>query len=178
MGAILAWLGKSRRETIPYADPLRAGRHPFQTYLLALCVISGLPLLFGKVTAGSIEEQLHPYLALAWGAFLFLGSITALTGSYWPGDYANALTIERMGLLIAGSAGIAYALVVMATVPPLDGLTAGAIVLGFGASCVVRAHDIGKIMRRAAEVNSATVAREGESDLHAALRDPDEGEMP
>ncbi len=158
---------------IPYADPLRAGRHPFQTYLLALCVLSGVPLIFGQVTAGSIEESLPYWLAFSWGLCLFLGSITALIGSYWRRNYADALTIERIGLLFAGSAGIAYAVVVALVVPPLTGLTAGGIILGFGISCVARARDIGRILRRAREKSSDVVAREYESDAEAEFRDDD-----
>ena len=166
--------GWVRRETIPYADPLRAGRHPFQTYMLVLCVISGLPLLLGHVTAGSISASLPGWLATTWGAFLLVGSTTALAGSYWRGDYATALTIERIGLIIAGAAGLAYAAVVFlnaSNLPFIDRLTGGAIILGFGASCVRRARDIGNIFHRASEVSSTVVAREGESDGAAAFRD-------
>lgn len=164
---------RANRATIPYADPLQAGRHPFQTYMLALSVITGLPLLFGRIPAGSIEDYLPEPLALAWGASLFFGSSLALAGSYWRGNYANALTLERVGLLGAGSAAIAYAFVVAVTVPPLGGLTAGGIILGYGLSCIIRSRDIGKIIRRAHESDSPTVAREGETEIHAALRDPE-----
>lgn len=163
------------RETIRYADPLHAGRHPFQTFLLALCVVSGLPLLVGRVSAGSIEEQLPFPLAIVWGFALFLGSITALVGSHWRGDYANALTIERMGLLVAGAAGVAYAVVILFTVPLHIGLVSSGIVVGFGASCIVRARDIGRIIARAGEQRSTPVAREGETDAEAAFRDPEPG---
>ena len=162
------------RETIKYADPLHAGRHPFQSYLLTLCVVSGLPLLVGRVAAGSIAAYLPPALAFAWGLSLCLGSVTALVGSHWRGDYANALTLERMGLLLAGSAGVAYATVIIFTAPLSAGLVSAGLCLGFGASCIVRARDIGKIIARAGERVSTPVAREGESDAAAAYRDQED----
>lgn len=158
------------RETIKYADPLHTGRHPFQTYLLVLCVVSGVPLLAGRVSAGSIEAELPGWLALTWGAALCLGSLAALIGSWWRGNYANALTLERMGLLIAGSAGIAYAAVILVTIPLNTGLVSAGLCLGFGASCVVRERDIGKIIARAGETVSTPIAREGESDAEAVYR--------
>ena len=59
---------------LPYSDPLRAGRHPFQTYLLALCVVSGAPMAAGQVTANSLEEQLPEPLVIAWGVMLVFGA--------------------------------------------------------------------------------------------------------
>ncbi len=65
---------------LPYSDPLRAGRHPFQTYLLALCVVSGAPMAAGQVTANSLEEQLPEPLVIAWGVMLVFGAVVALFG--------------------------------------------------------------------------------------------------
>jgi hypothetical protein len=98
---------------IPYVDPLRAGRHPFQTYMLGLCIVSGLPYLFGKATAEAVEQHLPVYLALAWGLALLLGASVALVGSYWNRSIADALTMERVGLSITGGAALVYALCVL-----------------------------------------------------------------
>ena len=87
---------------LPYTDPLRAGRHPFQTYLLALCVVSGAPMAAGQVTANSLEEQLPEPLVIAWGVMLVFGAVVALFGSYARVSYATALTLERVGLWSTG----------------------------------------------------------------------------
>lgn len=142
-------LGKSRtRRGVVYADPLRAGRHPFQTYLLALCVASSFPLVFGPTTPNTIHQALPGWLVTTWGLFLLIGSVVALAGSYWTGDYANGLTLERTGLALTGVAGLIYGFVIVAVLG-WSGLLSGAITIGFGAACVARALDIGYVIRTA-----------------------------
>lgn len=141
-------LKQSTSRGVKYADPLYAGRHPFQTYMLILGVITGLPLLFGIVAAGSMNATLSPLLAFAWGAMLFLGSATALAGSYWMGTYDAALTIERIGLIAVGFAAVVYSCIILYAVGLTGGISAG-IVLGFGLASLRRAFDIGQVIRHA-----------------------------
>lgn len=147
--------------TIPYTDPLHAGRHPFQTFMLALCVVSSIPLVAGQVTAGSIEDSLPWWGSLAWGLSLLLGAASGLLGSYWRGEYDTALLMERIGLNFVGFAAVVYGLIIP-IVGGWNGLIAAGIVLGFGASCLTRARDIARIFARAAEVRSPRVEVEGE----------------
>lgn len=105
--------GTGDRHSLPYVDPLRAGRHPFQIYMLALCLAASLPYLFGYATAESVEKQLPVWLALAWGITLLTGSGIALVGSFWRGSIANALTMERLGLNFTGGAAVVYGLCVL-----------------------------------------------------------------
>lgn len=134
-----------------YGDPLYAGRHPFQTYLLALCVISGVPKLFGVTTSESIDAELPEWLAYAWGFMLSAGSLAALVGAYWRGQLATALTVERAGLAAVGAAAIVYGVVIVVAVH-LPGLLAAGIVVGFGLFCVRRARDIGHVIKTAIQV--------------------------
>lgn len=98
---------------LPYVDPLRAGRHPFQIYMLALCVLASLPFLFGYATAEAVEKQLPLWLAFAWGMTMLFGASVALLGSFWSGSIANALTMERFGLAFTGGAALVYGLCVV-----------------------------------------------------------------
>lgn len=148
---------------IAYADPFHAGRHPMQTFLSCLCVVSGLPLLFGQIGATSIEALLPPALAVAWGCALTFGSGTALLGAYWPPArgltqwspteaHAEALlravTVERIGLAMVGVPAMCYALVAL-----LFGGWGGSIVaglaFGFGLACRRRVRDIRRLLDRA-----------------------------
>lgn len=148
----MAWIERHLRgalpTTIPYTDPLRAGRHPFQTFMLGLCVISGVPLFAGHETAGSIEATLPDWLAVAWGVALFGGALIAMLGTYWRGEVDTALMLERMGLDLTGIAAVCYtsAIVIVAGVP---GLVAAAIVLGFATACLRRARDVAAMFSRA-----------------------------
>lgn len=140
-----------------YADPFRAGRHPFQTYLLLLCVLAGVPVLFGIAPEQHTPVTLLPaWEERAWGLSLTLGALTALVGSYLPVRYfATALTVERIGLLLCGSAGVVYALLV-AIHTEGQRLAAAAIILGFGLASLRRAHDIGAVMKYA--LTSSTIS--------------------
>lgn len=152
--------------TVAYADPLHAGRHPFQTFLLALCVVSGVPLVFGENTASSIAALLPHWMGASWGISLSLGAAIALAGSYWPRrNYATALTLERVGLVIVGPAAVVYALVIL-IYGGMGGATAALITLAFGASAIKRARDIGKVIHRAIAMKTTDpmprALREGE----------------
>lgn len=140
---------------LPYADPLRAGRHPFQTFLLVLCVISGAPQMFGYTTAGSIEDSLPEWLVISWGVFLFFGPATSLIGAdFWRKDYATALTLERIGLYLTGAAAIIYAVCIV-KIRGYPSLVAGGITLAFGLACLRRAADIAVIFYRALQGDGA-----------------------
>lgn len=153
---ITRWL---RAERVSYIDPLHAGRHPFQTYIFGLCIISSVPALFGIVGAASIEAELPYWLALGWNLALLVGATVGLLGSYWPGDYTNALTIERTGLAIVGSAAVVYAVVIIVSASP-DRIIQAAITFGFGLACIRRARDIGHIIQTALSDLRAKAAQE------------------
>lgn len=117
------------RRTIPYTDPLKSGRHPFQTYMLALCVLASLPLLFGEATNEAVQNNLPLWLAYGWGGMLLIGSFVALVGSFWPGEFDDALTMERIGLVFVGATALVYGLCVLAarsTLAPFYAILAGA----------------------------------------------------
>ncbi len=141
---------KKSPKGISYIDPLHAGRHPFQTYLLLLCIIAGLPILFGRIGASSIESELPFWLAFSWALLLFLGSAIGLVGAYWRGDPANALTIERIGLAVVGSAACVYAVVIIINTG-WDRLIPAGITAAFGFASLRRARDIGQVIKMAIE---------------------------
>lgn len=158
------------RTAVPYADPLHAGRHPFQTFMLVLCVFSGVPLLFGEPPAASVEALLPPWMAVSWGVSLCLGALVALVGSYWPrGRYATALTMERAGLCIVGPAALVYGTLI-GMYSGSAGFAAASITIGFGLSCLKRAHDIGKVITRA-------IAKKTDDPMDRPLRE-DEDDTP
>lgn len=134
-----------------YIDPLHTGRHPFQIYILSLCILSGALLLLNRQEPSAIQQLLPQWMRVVWAVMLTFGAALALFGSYWPGGKAgaaNSLTVERIGLSIVGAAAIVYgfAIIVVASLP---GMVAAAITLGFGLSCLRRARDIGRIIRTA-----------------------------
>jgi hypothetical protein len=118
--------------------------------MLATASVTGAPLIAGHVPAGSVEATLPPWLIAIWGGMLLTGSVTALAGSHWRGDYANGLTIERVGLILCGTASLCYATIILSAFA-MAGLLAGGIIFGFGAASLTRATDIGIIIGRATD---------------------------
>lgn len=152
-----AWLTKLRqgglgpsktKKGISYTDPLHAGRHPFQTFMHLLCVVSGIPLVLGVATPNSVRAELPDWIGFMWGLSLLMGSVLALVGSFWQGDYTNGLTIERIGLIISGAAAAMFG-VVLLSFAGAPALVSACLTFGFGIACIVRARDIGHIIKMA-----------------------------
>lgn len=125
-------------------DPLEASRHPFETYLLALAAVSGVPLLFGQTNSSTIEHGLPPLVVTGWGAMLLVGSTIALVGLYWRGRASTALLMERAGLHGVGGAALVYAVVLLVGTG-WSGAFAACITGGFGVACFAQAR---RIVRR------------------------------
>jgi hypothetical protein len=147
------------RRLVPYADPLHAGRHPFQTYLLSLCFVTGIPGLFGYVGSPALREALPLGLSIAWSVMLVFGSAAGLLGSYWRGDLATAMSIEKLGLFSVGVAACIFALIIPMYLGFVALLTTG-IVAAFGLSCLRRSRDISKIFDRAIRERHSHVTEE------------------
>lgn len=138
-----------RRVTVHYADPLYAGRHPFQTYLLALCVVSAVPQILGRRTATSIEALLPHWIATVWLYLLAVGALVALVGSRMPKSrYASALVIEQLGLYMVATPALIYAAAIV-LYAGWGGIPAASIVFAFGLSSLIRGRDIGRVLHRA-----------------------------
>lgn len=132
--------------TVAYADPVYAGRHPMQTYMLLACIVSGPLAVLGVATPNTISEALPLWLQHIWTWLLFVGAATALIGGRWPGrNVLNALTAERIGLALIGAAALIYGLVLLATLKSSAVVAAG-VIIGFGWACLARARDIGHII--------------------------------
>lgn len=135
-----------------YAHPLRAGRHPFQVYMMFLCLVTSLPaIIVGEVGSGAIQEALPAPLVFGWYVMLIVGSASALLGAFWTGHRVeDGLTIERIGLGFVGVTAIIFSVLVLANTGLLGTISA-AIIGGFGAACLRRTRDLGGIIRNATE---------------------------
>lgn len=123
---------------------LFGSRHPFQIYMLLLCLFTGLPLLFGRYEPRSIEAQLPGWGVTLWGATLFFGALVALVGIFLP-NRVNGLLVEGIGLIATGVAAIIYAVAIIFTIGSA-GVVASGIVVGFGISCVVRWFQLNTVL--------------------------------
>lgn len=115
-------------------DPLGYPRHGLVVYLLTLCVLSGVRLLFGAPAAGTLEAALDRQVVIGWAALLTLGATCALAGMFWPADIRTGLLIKRLGYVALTFAATIYALVIIATFQR-EALLIGGILLGFAYAC-------------------------------------------
>lgn len=132
----------SSRHPLPtdadYALSLTPARHPFQLFILVMCVVSGMPTLLGEApTPDSLEASSPLWFVYAWAATLTVGAIVTLVGMVWTNRFVGVL-IEQVGLVAVGSAAVLYGVVVF-----LRGFEAGAafpasVIVGFGVSCLWR----------------------------------------
>jgi len=142
-------------DKVPYTNPLLAGRHPFQIYLLMLCAVSGIPLVFGVETAGSVNALLPDWAGFTWGLSLSLGSALGIVGAYWPRSHiATALTLEEISMLIVGPSAMLYA-VLIALYIGWSGTVTVLIVAGFGLAALTRARHIAYVISRAIKKQEA-----------------------
>ena len=54
----------------------------FEVFTAILCMITGVPLVFGRVNANSIEATLPEIAARVWGVTLLAGAVLTLAGLF------------------------------------------------------------------------------------------------
>lgn len=119
-------------------DPMGDRRNPFQVYLLALTILSGIStMLPGRSTTSSVQRYLdHPYDVI-WGALLTLGAALTLLGMYWQGDARDGLVFKRTGLAGLVIPAAVYGIILIALVG-VGAFLAGFTILGFAVACFVQ----------------------------------------
>jgi hypothetical protein len=119
----------------------------FEVFTAFLCIISGLPLVFGQVEANSINATLPIIAAQVWGLTLLVGAVLTLIGLLianavsGPGAFRRMISghkIERLGLLALAWAGGLYGTTILFT-NGLGGFVATMIIYIFALTCLVRA---------------------------------------
>lgn len=120
----------------------RFASEPFELFLAAAALFSGLSVLLGTTRPGSLTAQLSPIVLRAWGASLSVGGALTiasrwmLAGAKTAGALMRALRLEQMGMtLFATTAGM-YSIALMAI--GRAGLAAGPIIIGWSLACAVR----------------------------------------
>lgn len=113
--------------------PLSVLLNPFEYFLAALCIISGLPQLIAPAPNNSLEILLPVWLVRVWGAELVAGGVLTLAGLAFKRP-----RVERIGMKILAPAATAYAIAI-GLVAGWAGVVAASIVLAFGMACLARA---------------------------------------
>lgn len=108
---------------------------PRALFVLLLCVVVGVPLIFANATPSSIVSQLDDPLVVAWGIMLSGGSLLTLVGAIrqTPGG----VVLEQVGSVALGVACLLYAGAIWVAVGT-PGLVPMAITSAFGAASLWR----------------------------------------
>lgn len=104
---------------------------PRALFVLLLCVIVGIPLIFAGATPTSIAAQLDPWLVVTWGIMLSGGSLLTLLGALrqTPGGVIT----EQVGSVALGFACLLYAGAIWVQIGK-TGLVPMVIVFAFGSA--------------------------------------------
>lgn len=123
-------------------------RHPFQIYILALCLLTGIPTMLGIAPKpGAIESLVPPLIAVVWSYTLVIGAAMGLGGSFWR-NRGTGLILEQLGLSFAGYSCLFYAVILVVYAWAQGGLVAASVITGFGLSCLIRSHQIQQYLNR------------------------------
>ena len=126
------WYAARRSFTSP---AVRYPPDPRAVFLLAMCVLSGVPLVFANATPQSIVAQLDPPWVVAWGIMLTGGAAVTLWGTLR--QTVNGVIAEQVGSVALGFACLIFAGAIYGYVR-----WAGALVMllifGLGLACLVR----------------------------------------
>lgn len=126
---------------MPYTTERIRSRHPFELLFLGIALLASVSgLASSEVRPGSIQEAVGYIGTLVWYLALLSGALTAITGIFWR-DRATGLTLEGLGLFVAGLSTIFYgasALIILGGVA----LYSAATLCGYGLAAMWRALQI------------------------------------
>jgi hypothetical protein len=118
---------------------------PRAVFILTLCVVTGLPLIFAHVTPGSFQELLPFWVIRLWGISLVVGCLVTLLGMGFREKLWGLLT-EQVGSIAVGSVSLFYATAVL-IVAGRTGITAAGFVVGWALSCFYRYWQLEHLIR-------------------------------
>lgn len=108
---------------------------PRALFVLVLCVVVGVPLVFADATPASIAAQMDDWLVVAWGIMLSGGSLVTLVGTARQSPWG--VIAEQVGSVALGVACLLYGGAILLTVQ-LTGLLPAGIVFAFGTASIWR----------------------------------------
>lgn len=123
-----------------------------QAFVMALCLIFSIPVLFGKAPApGSIEAAMPPVMVIGWAIVLAIGAGTILV-SYFIGDRLLGIVVEQFGSVCLGVAALFYGGAIFAITYEQGGAIPESIILGFSAARFYQVYQDQKFLNQVQEV--------------------------
>lgn len=132
------------------APAVRYPPDPRAIFLLAMCVLSGFPLIFANATPGSVASKLeHEWMIVAWGIGLTGGALLTLLGAMVQS--VNGVIAEQVGSIALGFACLLFAGSVW-SVLQWKGSIVVLLLLGFGLASLWRWGQLRAYLRTVEEM--------------------------
>lgn len=122
-----------------------ARRHPHQVFLSLLCILAGLPILFGGPRPGSLSAALPGWLLAVWSVTLVTGG-SFLIAAAVTRSIIRALYLEAVAHLPLAFMTLAYASALLGVIG-VPAWSSALIVLAFGCASAVRAFQVARTLR-------------------------------
>lgn len=120
-------------------------RHPHQVLIAGMCVVSGLPILFGGPRPGSLSATLPLVLVYVWAGTFALGGVLIVAAAGVRSVVA-ALYLELIADLPMAITALTYA-VALGLVAGTRGLAVTLLFAGVSAAFLVRFHQTTRTVR-------------------------------
>lgn len=117
------------------APAVRYPPDPRALFVLAMCVVSGVPLIFANATPQSIVAQLEAPYIVAWGIMLTGGAGLTLVGALRQS--VNGVIAEQVGSVALGFACVIFAFAIYGFVR-WEGAIVMLLLFGFGLASIWR----------------------------------------
>lgn len=130
------------------------GKSVDEIFLMALCLITSTPIIFGGVPApGSIDAAMEPWLVKGWSVTLAVGSLTVLI-SFPLKDRVTGMIVEQFGSICLGVAATVYGFIVLALTYKSGGAIPASIILGFAVARFIQFRSHQRTLNKIAKVRS------------------------
>lgn len=143
--------------------PLRSAD---QAFIMALCLVTSVPVLFGKTPApGTVQAFMPSWMVICWSVVLAVGAGVVLC-SYFVKERITGIIIEQFGSICIGVAATIYGVAIFVITWENGGGIPGSIILGFAFARFYQAwqyqkflNDVGVIIAKVEEVEGDTNER-------------------
>ena len=124
------------------------GKSVGDIFLMAICLVTSIPILFGVAPApGSIYQFLDPRVVFGWSLALSAGAATVLI-SFTLRDRITGIIVEQFGSVCIGVSATIYAAAIYWTTYDNGGLVAGSIILGFAIARFVQVYQRQVVLKK------------------------------
>lgn len=153
----------SRILKVGEATVILPGKSPDEIFLMVLCLVTALPILFGFAPPpGSINSLLSRLAVTIWLAVLVLGAGTVLA-SFTFKDRVTGMIVKQFGSMCLGVAAATYGIGILLTSYDEGGSLPAAIILGFALARFAQFRSYQKTLNKVSKVR-ALVEKEVRSD--------------